>query len=32
MLALNDFFLYSSVAFAASGALVWLARHPRRAA
>jgi len=32
MLALNDFFLYSSVAFAASGALVWLARHPRQAA
>jgi len=32
MLALNDFFLVSSVAFAASGALVWLARHPRRAA
>jgi DHA2 family multidrug resistance protein len=32
MLALNDFFAYSCVAFALSAALVWLARHPRKAA
>ncbi len=31
MLALNDFFLWSSLAFALSIALVWLARHPRAA-
>ena len=30
MLALNDVFLVSSVAFVVSGALVWLARHPRK--
>lgn len=29
MLALNDFFLFSSLAFAASIGVVWLARNPR---